>query len=242
MTLSLDRGVLAAILIGVLLHGLFFYMVRPAPVPLSLTRLTPPSTYFSVSSQADGTAVASEVRTIWSPVVFSLPSGMGFSRELHQQDVRTRLSFTQEVETEQFLQVEPAGYRGDGLMIPRDLMVTSGAHVPGLPEIAPADPARKPTAPRVYVAPELKSRLEGGIVLPPVLNQDFSAPWEVRASVSVSEQGLVRHVFLEKPLDEPTLNQQVLQLLYGLRFKSGESIEGSIELYSPRSTAGGPAE
>ena len=51
-------------------------------------------------------------------------------------------------------------------------------------------------------------------------------------------------MFLEQPLESAPLNQQVLQLLYGLRFKPGAgSVEGSIEIYSPeKTTVGGAAK
>ncbi len=242
MTLSVDRSLLGAVAIGALLHALLFLIVLPG-ASMRSGRLPPPATFFAASPSDDAAALVDEVRTVWSPIMFSLPSGMGFSRELLQKDVRTRLSFSQEVESEQFLRVDSAGAVSDDPIIARDLMVTTdGGKTPGLPDVMALQEIKKPASPRVYVAPELKSRLVGGIVLPPVLNQNFESPWEVRAALSVSEQGMVRHVFLERPLDEPALNQQVLQLLYGLRFKSGEPIEGSIELYSPKTSVKGGGE
>ena len=92
---------------------------------------------------------------------------------------------------------------------------------------------KRAAARRVNLTAELKERLQGGVVLPPVLNKTGSSPWEIHASVSVSEQGTVKHVFLDQPLDVEGLNQPLLQLLYGLRFKPGEAVEGSIEIYSP---------
>ncbi|MDH3346060.1 MAG: hypothetical protein OEL75_02635, partial [Kiritimatiellaceae bacterium] len=98
----------------------------------------------------------------------------------------------------------------------------------------------RPFARRVYVAPELKERLEGGIVLPPELNMESDTAWEARAAISISGDGLVKHVFLDQPLESTELNQQVLRLLYGLHFKVGElPVEGRIEIYSPESSSGG---
>ena len=234
-----ERG--PAIVVAVLLHAVLFLMIRPPIEPLRSIEQTPPKTFFGSAPAEDSSASGRDIRTVWSPVLFSLPSGMGFSRDLLTKDVQTRLSFSQEVKSEQFLQVDPAAHTGADQVIPRDVLVTSKRRLaPGVPAIA--DGVKKPVAPRVYIAPELKSRLLGGIVLPPELNQQVASPWEVRASLSISGEGMVRHVFLEQPLKSVSLNQQVLQLLYSLRFKSGPALEGSIELYSPEATAGGLSE
>ena len=74
-------------------------------------------------------------------------------------------------------------------------------------------------------------------MLPPELNQPKVTAWEVRADVSVTEEGFVRHVFLTKPLDEAPLNQSVIRLLHGLHFRPGkEPTEGRIEIYSPETS------
>jgi hypothetical protein len=204
--------------------------------------LVAPETYFMARKGKQLPDTGSNARTVWSPVMFSLPSDMGFSRDLLQQDVRTRLTFSQQTESEQFLEVDPAARLADERIARQELMLTAGtAAAPGLPDALLQAEERRPAAPRVYVAPELKERLLGGIVLPPELNKEVATPWQARALVSVSEQGTVQHVFLEQPLDTALLNQKVLQLLYSLRFKSGKITDGSIEIYSAGSNSGEPA-
>jgi hypothetical protein len=170
-----------------------------------------------------------------------LPSEMGFSRDLLLDDLRTRLTFSQQAESENFLEVDPVSRDADALVIPQKLMLTAG--VGSGPQV-PADtfPVLKkgPSAPRVYVAPELQERLLGGVVLPPELNKATATPWEVRADVSITKQGSVGHVFLEAPLESSKLNHEVIRLLYGLRFKSADGpVEGSIEIYSAEAMSDG---
>ena len=87
---------------------------------------------------------------------------------------------------------------------------------------------------RIYVAPELKKRMLGGIVFPPELNKKAEKAWELHASVSISKQGVVKHVFLDRPMESAKLNTDLLRLLSGLRFKPGaKSVDGRIEIYSP---------
>ena len=107
-----------------------------------------------------------------------------------------------------------------------------------MPEVVVDAAPSRTTGTRVVLAPELKTRLVGGIVLPPELNGSVETPWEVHASVSVSEQGSVSHILLEQPLESPERNQQVLRLLYSLRFKAGDPVESGIDIYSPETNGG----
>ena len=155
--------------------------------------------------------------------------------------MRTKLSFLQPVTTEQFLEIESGPQYSGEQLVPLELRISDREKGPPLPIGAvDREPARM-TATRVVLPPELKTRLVGGIVLPPELNGAVETPWEVHASISISEQGAVRHILLEQPLESPERNQQVLRLLYSLRFKAGEPLESAIDIYSPE-TAGGIAQ
>ena len=166
---------------------------------------------------------------------------MGFSRILLQEKLHTRLTFRQPDEPESFLEVEPTSRYAGANAIPQELMFTVGENAAPRPPSGTSLPQGKPPAPRrrVYVAPELKARLVGEVVLPPVLNEDAETAWEVRADISVSKQGVVQHVFLEQPLEAAPRNQAIIQLLHGLRFESGGGpVEGRIEIYSPEAVPG----
>ncbi len=227
-----------------MLHLALFIVVRPAPGGGLAGALVPPNTHYLAKAPGALPNDGTDARVIWSPLLFSLPSEMGFSRDLLKDDLRTRLTFTRQVAAESFLEAEPGSTVDGAQVLPQELMLTGfEPPAPPLPANEFQPLGKRLSARRVYVAPELKERLVGGVVLPPELNQEVEAAWEVHAAVSISGQGTVRHVFLDQPLESAELNSQVLRLLYGLRFKPGEApVDGRIEIYSPETTGNGGVE
>lgn len=192
-----------------------------------------PRTLYSGSETDAPAGLQNHVRMVQSPVIFSLPSVMGFSRDLLVQKARTRLVLSQPKQTEEFLPVDPLEAVAVRISREKLMVSTAGRDEPRVPGAFIARPQSRPAARRVFMVPALKDRLIGGVVLPAALNLTSAKPWEVHASVSVGESGAVTHVFLDEPLESPALNQQVMQLLHGLRFKAGPAVDGSIEIYSP---------
>ena len=234
MTIALDRRVVLAVGLALLMHGLLFLMARPNfGGGLSGVRV-PPSTHYMVQSAEPFSMEGSDVRTIRSPVMFSLPSEMGFSRFLHDQEVRTRLTFSQPVEAEYFLDI-PALEAGKSAIrsVGLPVMSLSGNPGPGVPVEHSMPSGNRPSARQLAMDPELRVRMDGSIVLPAELKQAVEKPWEVRASLHISEEGVVEHVLLDKPLEYPALNQQVIRLLYSLHFTAGNAVDASIEIFSP---------
>lgn len=229
------RAMELAVCLAAMMHLLLFMAVRPTTGKGRPGSVVPPETHYLAAPASRLSTAGGNVRMVWSPVLFSLPSKMGFSRDLMQDNLRTRLTFTQPDETESFLEVESALRSDRGTGIPKKLMITSGrTAAPQLPVGTSLPVGKRPSARRIYLDPELKERLVGGVVLPPELNKEKTAPWEIRADMSISKQGVVQHVFLEHPLEAATLNQAVIHLLYGLRFELGDGpVEGRIEIYSP---------
>lgn len=229
-----------AVCLAVMMHLWLFMGIRPANGNGLAGAPVPPETHYLANASNPAPADGSAVRTVWSPVLFSLPSDMGFSRDLLQEKLRTRLTFKQPDETESFLVVDPAPRDVGAEVIPQELMLTAGARAAPRPPSGIFQPVENRPAPRrVYVAPALKERLVGGIVLPPELNRKEDAAWEVRADISISKRGVIRHVFLQQPLEAAPLNQSIIQLLYRLRFKPGDGpVDGRIEIYSPEAALG----
>jgi len=219
--------------LAILLHLLLFLAVRPSTGHGQPPLKPLPTRYLAAAHPVAG----ADIRVAGSPVLFSLPSRMGFSSDLLHTRLRTKLDLKQRKEPETFLEVSTVLPEAS----PEKLMLTAGeSRAPGLPSLPVPPPEKRTSARRIQISPKLRERLEGGIVLPPELNQEAPAAWQVQAEVGISAQGEVLHVFLDHPLESETLNQQVLQLLHGLRFKPGNSpAEGRIELYSPEPT---PAE
>lgn len=225
-------GITVASLFAVLMHAALFVLVRPGSrqelggIPVA------PNTVFLGQSGGRVSKAGNDPRVVNSPVLFALPSAMGFSRELQKQDVQTRLTFSQQLESEQFMDA-PLMQKSVGLDARKLMISATTARVPSIPADIYEKQEKGPSARRVMLAPELKGRIVGGVVLPQALNQPIDKPWEVRAEISVSEEGAVAHVFLNQPLESAALNMQILQLLYGLQFNPGEPVDGLVEIYSP---------
>lgn len=230
-----------AICLAAMLHLWLFMGFSPLQRDSLTGAPVPPETSYTARSSESRPMEEGDVRMVWSPVLFSLPSEMGFSRDLLQEKLHSRLTFRQPDEPESFLAVRPAPRRRGAYINPGQLMVTTRRQKTlRPPSTSGAEPIRPPEARRVFIDPELKTRLVGGIVLPPELNQVTDPSWEVHADISISKQGDVRHVFLEQPLEAAAQNLAVIRMLRGLRFNPGTApIEGRIEIYSARS---GPGE
>lgn len=232
------RTILVITLGAVALHTLLFVMVRPGRPADERRAGDAPATSYMSQEAGPANLSGDAVRVINSPVLFSLPSSMGFSRELGFNDVSTRLNtFSRLGQTEHFLPADSISRRPDSTFDSKEFMVASTTStVPGLPVDIYETNLKRPSSRRVTISAELKERLVGGIVLPAALNKPVSKPWEAKASVRVAANGSVEHVFFDEPL-EPELNVQVLRLLYSLNFRAGDDMMGRVEIYSPESSS-----
>jgi len=228
-----------AVCFAVMMHLLLFMAVRPVNGNGLVGAPVPPETHYLAKPFGQLPASGSSIRAIWSPLLFSLPSEMGFSRALLQEKLRTRLTFRQPDEPESFLEIDPVSRNTGVKFDPQDLMLTTGKSAAPRPPSGASQPLETRPAPRrVYMVPELKERLVGGVVLPPELNKTAEA-WAIRADMRISKEGVVQHVFLEHPQESTQLNQSIIQTLHGLRFKPGAApVEGRIEIYSPETIPG----
>ncbi len=228
------RGIYWAVGIAVLMHILLFIAMRPKPAAATVRSIFEPPNTGYLAQKSGGKMNGDAVRTMWSPVLFSLPSDeMGFSRELAFQDVKTPLHLDNPTEYEHFLNVNPADKNAARKLASQELMLTAG--IPDSPRLPfrnsePSVPV--PAEKRVHLSSNLKQRLPETIVLPEELNRPTEKPWEVSASITVTDLGRVEHVLLKQPLESVPLNRAVLKLLYGLQFKSGEPVEGHIDIFS----------
>ncbi|QBG47567.1 hypothetical protein EGM51_09235 [Verrucomicrobia bacterium S94] len=232
MSRTSSMGILKALGLAAGIHVLLFIPVHPLEDPEGGINMDVPATRYQAGGHTAFPMSGPGVRTVSSPVLFSLPSSIGFSREFLGDRIQTPRFDPGSGKPERFLDVQGM-HRRNELNSSELMLTTSIGSGPGVPDDIYRAAPEKTAARRVSIAPELKSRVVGGIVLPAELNQDVSKPWAVRAEVSISEQGVVQHVFLEKPLDSAPLNRSVLKMLYGLNFSAGKPVEGIVEIYSP---------
>lgn len=232
------RALELAAALAVILHLVLFVAVRPSPAKELSGESAPPDTYYLAKAGSKLSVNETDPRKVWSPLLFSLPSEQGFSNDSLSKMPRSPTFDLTPSGLGHFLELG-APTRTTGVQIlPQTFMLTAVEKIaPQLPASEFQPEGKLLSARRVYVAPELKERLVGGIILPPELNKEVDEAWEVHASISISEEGEVRHVFLDHPLEPPQLNRQVQRLLRSLRFKPGVSaVEGRIEIYSPETS------
>ncbi|MBN2683790.1 MAG: hypothetical protein JXR40_00790 [Pontiellaceae bacterium] len=232
------RGALVATGIAVGLHVLLFFGTTTAGDQSSMSRRKAPFTGYNVfPATADDVLVGvNTVRVFNSPVHFSLPSSMGFSRFLKMKSVETRTSYVQQPEAETFLEMAPAVQRIRSAEDFQKLQVLATSRPLAVPSLGTRPTGEAPVLRRFLMDDVLQHRLAADPVLSEEFNQPVEKAWEISATVQVTESGRVEHVFLEHPVESAALNQKILQFLYGLRFTPGAAIEGTIELYSPEAT------
>lgn len=227
------RGALVATGVAVGLHVILFLGATKANDRSELRRRTAPFVgYNTLPVSGDDTLVsANAVRILNSPVLFSLPSSVGFSRFLRINDVETKKSFVQQVYAEAFLEVDPLDYLAQKSSDVTQLRVLSPSRKLGIPRKATSFKA-SPVLKLFLLSDALEERLINDPELPFAFSDPTEKAWEVIAQINVSESGRVEHVFLEHPVESKELNQQILLFLYGLRFAPGLPIEGTVELHS----------
>ncbi len=231
-----------AVGIAVVMHLLLFVAAGPTengsmPEMASVQ----PYTHYSLPAK-DGDMDEAVIRAVESPVVFSLPSALGFSREMLGCEVHTSKSFQQPVRNEQFLDVEPSVRGLNKTPDFSQLMVTAVDRTPKPPALTVGVERPFPASSRVMIPPELENRLVGELVLPAEMNRPAETPWLVHASISISKEGMVTHVLFDQPLEPESLNNLALRWFYRLRFTAGAALESSIEIYSPESHEDGDEE
>ena len=91
-----------AVCLAVMMHLALFMAMRPSNRHGLSGSLVPPHTRYLAKPSGQLPASGESVRTIWSPVLFSLPSEMGFSRDLLEDNLHTRLTFTRKSDSENF--------------------------------------------------------------------------------------------------------------------------------------------
>ncbi len=229
------RALELAAALAVILHLALFVVVRPSPAKGLSVESTPPDTYYLAKAGDRLPGDEIDPRQVWSPLLFSLPSEQGFSNDSLSKTPRSPTFDLSPSGLGLFLELDAPTRTTGAQILPQAFMLTAVEKTgPQLPVSEFQPEGKLLSARRVYVAPELKERLVGGIILPPELNKEVAEAWEVHASISISEEGEVRHVFLDHPLEPLQFNSQVQRLLRSLRFKPGaSSVEGRIEIYSP---------
>jgi hypothetical protein len=201
--------------------------------PCGAPRFPPHARFLPGRTAAEGGEAQHDLRVMWSPVLFALPTAMGFSRTSaagggHARPRVERPSIAPR------LQPPPAATTPVAVISATALPAfVTGDHLN-------ADNVPPVFAPQPAVAPDLMVELLGALAtlqplekplpaLPPELASDS---WGVRAQLEVGRAGNVQHVFLDPPLASTNFNAQLLQALYRWRFAPAPTeSHGAIRLY-----------
>jgi hypothetical protein len=231
------RGALIASGIAVGVHVLLFFGVPKTETSDSMLRRKAPFTGYNVfpATAEDVLVGVNAVRVFNSPVHFSLPTSMGFSRFLEMKRVEARTFFVPQVEAETFLDMELPVQRTRSAEDFQKLQVLGTERSLAVPLINTVTTSVVPSK-RFLMDDVLLDRLATDPLFPEEFDQPVEKAWEILATVQVTESGRVEHVFLEHPLENAVLNQKILQFLYGLRFSPGAAIEAKVRIYSPEAT------
>ena len=170
-----------------------------------------------------------DVREVQSPLLFAFPSTAGYSAEMDSSVTRTELRFAKTVQREYFLDTGYAGEPEDSLVVLSDF-VEQG--IPVIEEPAYALRWESHNDQSVVFSDNLQRRwMTSSFDLP----EEIEGSFFVHAQIEVSEQGRVKHLFVESPIENEVWNQAVVCALYALQFEAGLRESGWVEARS-RST------
>ncbi len=221
-----------------------WFQASPAPEPARAPAV-PEVSYLPIpDGLASGETISADVRALASPVLFSLPTPMGFSRSALTNEIGSLPPLAVPGDTVAFLERSaPTDERivqmGDSL---EELMRESGARFPlRVPEVsALAESSAGATGETIQI--EFLGGLAGRrfqrMDLPDDPRVRGDAAWEAGAFVEVDAEGRVRHVLLEKPSASAKLNGMLVRALLGWRLeKPGTPHSGRVVFRYP-----GPAQ
>jgi hypothetical protein len=234
-----------AVALAVAWHTFWGVWLQASPLPAPVRApAVPDVSYLPVpDGPASGDALSSDVRALGSPVLFSLPTPMGFSRSALTNEIGSLPPLALPGDTVAFLErAAPVDERvvqvGESL---EALMRQSGTRFPlRVPEAsALAAPAAVATGETIQV--EFLGGLAGcrfqRMELPDDPRVRGDAAWEAGASVDVDAEGRVRHVLLDNPSASAKLNGMLVRALMGWRLeKPGTPHSGRVVLRYPGPT------
>ena len=212
---------------GLLLQPFEYMPSRSAP------HFQPHVRYLATQTAGTAGGAQSDLRVMWSPVLFALPTPMGFSRASAAGEGRDHPRIQRPVIEPVLLQPAPVGTGLPVVQVPTRPPFLDGVNF-RLDGIAPVFPAVQASS--NTLAFEFLDGLAGGRALDtplPALPADLVADaWSIVAHLDVGREGGVRDVFLEVPTSSPEFNAAVAQALYHWRFApASTAVSGVIHLH-----------
>lgn len=190
-------------------YAWILFGLDPAPPPEPRARARPaPVTYMPV--EAAGMPDRPDVRAIWSPVLFSLPTAVGFSRGAPSGPV-ARPPLDPPAEPPPLLALRP--------------QTPARTPVPLAPVPLPAyvPPPPRPPAPAGTTMTPLEGAVPADAGFPVAPEARGDRAWEAEAQVDFGEDGLPRHAFVESADASSGVRGEIARGLHRWRRPAGGS-------------------
>ena len=167
-----------------------------------------------------------DVREVQSPLLFAFPSTAGYSAEMDSSTTRTELRFAKTVQREYFLETGYAAEPGNPLDVLGDSVEQE---IPIMEEPAYALRWGFHEGQTVVMSDNLQRRW---VTSSFDSSDEIEGSFFIRAQIEVSEQGRVKHLFVESPIENGVWNQAVVRALYAMQFEAGSREPGWVEARS----------
>lgn len=229
---SITTPLVLAILVTIAWHAFWWaWLDVQSPLRRSppLVRSMPQLTYLSLGNEREQGGFYGDLRKVWSPVLFALPTSVGFSRLERSRDVNLAPS----IETPNNITVsfDRSVQRAleDKLTSREQLKATVQKTLDTLP-LASVE-GRVFAASSRLVLPEVRVEYSREVAAahphdlfipqePALLGQDA---WSAAAYIEIGEEGSVQHVLLQKPSTSPERDAWLVRALYQWRFEAQEA-------------------
>jgi hypothetical protein len=199
-----------------------------------------------IGGATDGVPPA-DLRVLWSPVLFALPTPMGFSRTALTNDVGARPPLTPPGDTAVFLdRAAPTQARvaqmGQNM---EELVFQSSTSLPLRVSEEPVfgdKPAPTGETIQIEFAGDLAGRTFSRFGLPEDPRVRGENAWEAGAYVEIGPDGRVRHVLLEEPSPSAKLNAMLVRAILGWQMDGpGGAVGGRVTLRHPGAALNAPS-
>ena len=171
-----------------------------------------------------------DIRLIQSPIIFALPTKIGFSKRLSDHEKKVDLFSVKSSEKEFFFKFDKDVFRSLKQPLPfNDIKQYQFSY-------EPIKTYKKLDKSENNLHYQLSKNLELILIDDSILIENLASlegdSWFVKASLYISENGFVDHVFIDD-ISEKTINKMsLLNALYNIKFKSGMEEIGWIILNS----------
>jgi hypothetical protein len=232
---SLRRLWLLALPLSALWFGFWGLLWQPETfiAPRENPLFTPHARFLPARAPADGGEPQSDLRVMWSPVLFALPTPMGFSRAPAAGDGHDRPRVQRPTLEPQLMPPPPVAKLAAVVPVPRLPALNDGAnfYLDGAAPVFAALPGVTPT-----LSVEVLGALAGlrclDQPLPPLPVELAAESWTVVATLELGRAGRVQHVFLDPPSASAAFNAQLLQAFFRWRFApSAAAVQGLVHLH-----------